>query len=81
MYKGMQVGSVTMILADAIYCRFLVDKALQTGKEYSTDTIKNATTIDSATATATAPTPATTGVAKKGKQSGQKRSSSQISER
>ena len=77
MYKGMQVGSVTMILADAIYRRFLVDKALQTGKEYSTDTIKNATTIDSATAPA--PATATTGIAKKGKQSGRKRSSLQIS--
>ena len=74
-HTGKQVGKVTMILADAIYCCFLADKAVQTGKEFRTDTIKNATTIDSATA----PAPATTRIAKKGKQSGQKQSSDQIS--
>jgi len=58
MQYGKQVGSFTMILADAIYRRFLVDQAIQTDKEYKTDTIYTATTIDSATAPAPAPAPA-----------------------
>ena len=59
----------------------IADKAAQTDKEFRTDTIKNATNIYRATTidSATAPAPATTGIAKKGKQSGRKRSSDQIS--
>ena len=57
------MGSYTTVLANAIYCQFLVDKAIQTNKEFRTDTIKNATTTDSATA----PAPATIGIAKTGK--------------
>jgi len=124
LYKGNQVGKVTMILADAIYRRFLVDKALQTDQEFRTETIQNATTGDNAPAPATGRrtklkksdfethgyTPGcrscsmleydgvarhghneicrkrmedllsqTTGIARKGTQSGRKRSSAQIS--
>jgi len=68
-----QVGSYTPVLANAIYRRFLAEKAVQNDKEFITNTITNATTIDTATVTVT------TGEAKKVKQSGQKRSSDQIS--
>mmetsp|Transcript_10361 Transcript_10361/g.11815 ORF Transcript_10361/g.11815 Transcript_10361/m.11815 type:complete len:140 (+) Transcript_10361:2104-2523(+) len=51
MQNGMQVGKVTRNLADAIYRRFLIDKALQTGREFRTNTIENATTVAIAPAT------------------------------
>ena len=72
-----QVGSYTPILANAIYRRFLAEKAVQNDKEFRTYTITNATTFDTATVTVTVTV--TTGKAKKGKQSGQKQSSDQIS--
>mmetsp|Transcript_30566 Transcript_30566/g.31046 ORF Transcript_30566/g.31046 Transcript_30566/m.31046 type:complete len:140 (-) Transcript_30566:36-455(-) len=48
---GRQVGKRTRNLADAIYRRFLVDKALQTGEKFRTITIENATTVAIAPAT------------------------------
>ena len=75
--KHIQVGSFTPVLANALYRMFLVDKAIETNKEFRTDTIKNATTTDSGPA----PAPATIRIANTGKLSGQKRSSSQISGR